>query len=702
MKHFLIPFLVLFVFLLSSAQNNQSSDQIRQQMAKIRQTTNWSDPAAAKKANEEIKKLASLLNGGKPVFTFQSSGNQKQDTTSKPFEVKSAITQTNIVAIANRFFKRSYKVLDAVSKSQFDQDYKKASDEKFNLKAVHKLTSVGGVLITLTNNSDLACVYLASAVKAMPADTLSINNFGGYLRLVDSTQISLPVLLYANKLFNKSPVILTQIGCSYFELKDYKQAEFYLKEALKCNPDFGQAHSTLCDLYLIQNRLQDAILELFAGVKNMGCSYKQASNSFAYMQQQAENSDTKEDFWDETRKQVNPDDALAPLVPEDNRLKMPSFGNCTKVSDWMEGGGWNAAVQGYTGFHGQDMKFVEEFMQVHKEGPNLPANMILRDYPNERFALDCITEYFMHESQKEANKYEESMDKIMNHVYQDRSIYIDKHTRYGKEYASCIEECAGNTSDYCLKECQRKYCLNDCPAANEFNQKLQLSYDDYRTDFTKTVDNQTKLLDDLYAFSGQWFSRIQSPYWSKIEAYEIQRVALLIIGNAYMAYPRPFGNLAHNECGTDCSIYVNQYPMPPEEVEDKKPKGNECDIPKGSKKEIGIGPGSVSWDCEGFEISFSEGIAGSIKRNNKRGTTTFFLGGGVEHSNGVANVGGKFGGQIEVGDNWSVDAGLKSSVSGTSLAQSVDEGVKGGEIEINVMIFGGVSTEATKIISPFH
>jgi tetratricopeptide (TPR) repeat protein len=698
MKYILLILAVCFWNVVVS-QTTQTPDQIRQQMAKIRQTTNWDDPGAAQKANDQIKKLASQLNGGKQTFSVPNSDARKQDTTSTTFEIKSAITQTNIVAIADRFYKRSYKALNAVSKSQFDQDYKKASEEKFNLKAVHMLTSVGGVLIASTNNSDLACVYLASAVKTMPADTLSINNFGGYLRLIDSTQISLPVLLYANKLFNQSPVILTQIGCSYFELKDYKQAEFYLKEALKCNPDFGQAHTTLCDLYLIQNRLQDAILELFAGVKNIGCSYRQASNSFAYMQQQAENSDTKEDFWDETRKQINPDDALAPLMPESNRLKMPSFGNCTKVSDWMEGGGWNAAVQGYTGFHAQNMKFAGEFLQVHKEAPNLPPNTVLRDYPNERFALDCITEYFMHESHKEAKKFDESIDKIMNHVYQDRSIYIDKHAQYGKEYASCIEGCG---DEYCLKECQRKYCLNECPAANEFNQKLQLSYDDYRTAFTKTVDNQTKMLDDLYAFSDQWFSKIQSPYWSKIYAYEIQRVAFLIIGNAYMAYPRPFGSLAHNECGPDCSLYVNQYPIPPESLEDKEPKGNECNIPKGSKKEIGIGPLSVSWDCEGFELSFSEGIAGSIKRNNKRGTTTFFLGGGVEHSNGVAKAGGRFGGQIEFGDNWSVDGGLKSSVSGTSLAQSTDEGVKGGEIEFNVMILGGVSAEATKIVSPFH
>ncbi len=60
--------LMVFLFCLSAlagAQTTQSPDQIRAEMAKIRQTTNWDDPAAAAKANAEIKRLAGLLTGGK-------------------------------------------------------------------------------------------------------------------------------------------------------------------------------------------------------------------------------------------------------------------------------------------------------------------------------------------------------------------------------------------------------------------------------------------------------------------------------------------------------------------------------------------------------------------------------------------------------------------------------------------------------------
>ena len=699
MKHFLIPFLILFVSLLVSAQNKPSSDQIRQQMARIRQSTNWSDPAAAKKANEEIKKLASQLNGGNPAFSFQNSDTQKQNTTNTPYEVKSAITQTNIVAIADRFFKRSYKVLDAVSKSKFDQDYKIAEKEKFSFTAVRKLTSTGAALITFGNDHLIACVYLSASVKAFPTDTLCINNFGAYLRIIDSTKISVPVLLYANKLFSSSPVILTQLGNSYFELGDFVKAEFYYKQAIKINPDFGQAHSALCDLYIKQNRLQDAILELFAGVKGMGASYSQASNNYSYLQQQSEksggkdNSSSKQDILDQTKKQLDPSEALAPLVPDDNRVKMPNFPNCNKVEDWLEGGGYSSAVMSYKSFHSYLMSFSNQFLQVHQQAPAIPAGAVLRDYPNERFALDCITEMFAKYSEQENKKYQKSIDEITQRVNDAKELYIKKYGEYAKEYASCVEGCS---NEYCLNECHRKYCSMECPNANNYNDKLRQGYKDYRSEFTALVGKQTKLLDDLYAFSNPWLAKISSPYWSKIYAYEIKRVALGIVGNCYGSYPQPFQGLAHNDCGEDCSIYANPYPEKPDEVNKKDPKENEC--PEDSKHILHLFFCEASLTCEYWEIGCTEGVSASVRRNfGKHKSTTVFLGAGVEAGLGAVGASAKFGGQVTVGDDGSVDGGFRGSVSGDLPVRN--KGYNGTESEFTLTAFGGYNSESYKVSS---
>lgn len=72
MKYLLLVLMVCF-WGLSEAQ---STDQIRQEMAKIRQTTNWDDPVAAKKANERIRELAKKLMG-----TGAQAGGQGQPQT---------------------------------------------------------------------------------------------------------------------------------------------------------------------------------------------------------------------------------------------------------------------------------------------------------------------------------------------------------------------------------------------------------------------------------------------------------------------------------------------------------------------------------------------------------------------------------------------------------------------------------------------
>jgi tetratricopeptide (TPR) repeat protein len=668
-------------------------------MAEIRRTTNWDDPAAAAKANAEIKKLAVQLGGGQPAVSF-SSGQAGKEEPVKPvtFAVKpSEITTGNIEAIALRFFNRSYKTLNAISKAQFDQHLREAEADEFTLQSVRKLAGIGGVLISMGDDHNLACVYLAAAVKAMPDDTLSVNNFGAYLRIIDSIKTSVPVLLYADKLYGESPIVLTQLGCSYLELGHGKEAESYLKEALQYNPGFGQAHTALCELYIQQGRLEEALLELFAGVKGMGASYSRASGNFNYLQQQADkagengNQSAKEAFWDETRNQIKPEDALAPLVPSVDRLKMPTFSNCHKVADWMEGGGYVAAVQAYGRMHNLLVKFTKDFQQVHKEMPALPPNAVLRDYPNERFALDCITEYFFRESEEAARDFDDAYDNIMDEVDAETEAYLQHKEQYTKEYIQCVEGCGGEP--YCIEECHRVYCTRECPAANIYNNNLQGHWEDYLGRFNETVDRQKEILDDLYEFSAQWFSKIDSPYWSRIYAYEIQRVALSVIINVYAANERPFRWLAHNDCGTDCSAFANPAPAPPEDVEETEPEGNEC--PEDKKLNIGLLICSIALDCESAEFGCSAGAAVSIKRNFKNKSTTTFLGVGAEGGLGFARAEATAGVTMTRHDNGDLDVGVKGELTGTVGAGPASAGKN---YEVNVTVMEGLRTESKDVI----
>ena len=98
---YVLMVLILFVSALVSAQTAQSTDQIRAEMAKIRRTTNWDDPAAAEKANAEIKKLAKqLMMGGSPqggsgtgTGTGSGTGQRQGQTASNDAEELAEINQ---------------------------------------------------------------------------------------------------------------------------------------------------------------------------------------------------------------------------------------------------------------------------------------------------------------------------------------------------------------------------------------------------------------------------------------------------------------------------------------------------------------------------------------------------------------------------------------------------------------------------------
>jgi len=83
---------IFFLFLLFASNlvaQNQSPEELKKQMAKIRQSTDWNDPVAAKKANDEIKKLSKqLMMSGKNQNPTNESDSLKLEQEKEDVEYK--------------------------------------------------------------------------------------------------------------------------------------------------------------------------------------------------------------------------------------------------------------------------------------------------------------------------------------------------------------------------------------------------------------------------------------------------------------------------------------------------------------------------------------------------------------------------------------------------------------------------------------
>jgi hypothetical protein len=95
--------IIIFCFsAMAGAQTTSSPAGIREQMAKIRQTTNWDDPASAEKANAEIKRLAKMLMMGSGLQnnpaagTNPPSGSQNSGSNSNDAEELAEINEAMV------------------------------------------------------------------------------------------------------------------------------------------------------------------------------------------------------------------------------------------------------------------------------------------------------------------------------------------------------------------------------------------------------------------------------------------------------------------------------------------------------------------------------------------------------------------------------------------------------------------------------
>ena len=84
---------------------------------------------------------------------------------------------------------------------------------------------------------------------AKPDDVLSLDNLGAILHLIDEIPDSLTMLLAAKALDPSSPMILTNIANSLYDLGDFDKTESHYNEALRADSEFGPALYGLGQIY---------------------------------------------------------------------------------------------------------------------------------------------------------------------------------------------------------------------------------------------------------------------------------------------------------------------------------------------------------------------------------------------------------------------------------------------------------------------
>lgn len=615
-------------------------------------------------------------------------------------DTSKVISEAQLVKIATRFYDRHYKTIyDPKEKIFVEENFRKleaTGADKYKLAQGFSSTAV--MMTGMGQYVDIPVVFSAKAVLLFPKDTLIVNNFGAILRMMDSVKTSLPVLLYAKKLFPGAPVILTNLGNTLFELYDDRSAEYFYNRSLKINPDFSLATQGLVSVYLKRKDLGKALEMLFKSVQGM---YSES------MQKVNEKVKYDKKYTPPKQPPVGPDQSNSgnygqgdgspnPDTPID-KLILPDFPNWSEMGALIADESLEKVSKKLGQVAASDntlanaMKLLQASpaeQQAWYENENKPGKIL---FEKQEFAMDLMEMYF-----------EDQIDKIDKEYNYTDSVNIAKFGKYIEEISANDEQRAAQMNAdgeawqaFLIEKCQKFTTANK----DLFGQWKQIA----ATRHTRYVD----LLSTYWIYCEQYLNRTYNP--SEFEKLNSKRKSFVAMhfGYLYSDYQIKQMQFALANLGSLASVMGDCPKMPPPPPPAASAKDENVNVPdknvpdcpfKDRKMKIGLIVCSIGLDCESIEGECGEGLLVGAKWNYKKKELTGFGGAGFKADMGVegaVNIKAEAKAGFEVTFNTKnqlVDVAYKTEVTGTAGVGNTEVGQA---VEFKVSATTGVDITRT-------
>jgi Leucine-rich repeat (LRR) protein len=230
----------LFSVSLYSQEKALTAAQIRQQMAKVRQSTNWDDPTAAKKANEQIRELAKklMMSGNQQANRQQNQANPEDEQAKQDVADEKMKLVEQIVKSASGGEGADVLLAEPIREEIKDEYQEDESPQKINQQFLQNMSllvidmssptvqytidlmrnyqSIKTLVITGGRNGAMVDLPdLLDRASAYPLEQLYITNFRNYLTAIPQqigTFKNLNTLALFNNRLNQLPASLGSLS----------------------------------------------------------------------------------------------------------------------------------------------------------------------------------------------------------------------------------------------------------------------------------------------------------------------------------------------------------------------------------------------------------------------------------------------------------------------------------------------------------
>ena len=531
---------------------------------------------------------------------------------------------------------------------------------------VAEVTTAAAAIAAPGASREIPVVLAARAVIAMPKLPLAVNNFGAMLRLIGRLRDSVTVLLAAKKLDPQSPMVLTNLANSMYELGDSYAAESFYNKALMTAGDFGPALTGLGNIYMKRKDYRRALDVMLRGAQMGFCGAVKSACSEAMAGEYGDPGSIPPlpPPWQGGIK-------TAPPAPGGGAGAQSTF-TVPQIADWSS----IATVAGYmsAGFRrveaeirrelsaatAQLQQLAAEIQRVSAQRRSAGSALCTISFENQVFHLRLIEEHFKAIAGR-------AMARALDEVRQDEAW--SDWEEIGERYVQRVE--AAKT-DPEIEAAHAAFC-------KEASAFAQAQFAKNKGIWTQLYSETASAVEDYWAFSQNVLDSIYDPLVYKRE--EINRrmntygMLAQIAGTGGLLAELP---VIHNHCsrcgGTGRAVSESGSTNAPE-------SSDKCPFKGGRKFALSLGPVEYKVDCSTVEIGCALIAAGSLKWDFKeKRVTSVFVGVGGQMGVGPSSLGTKWGTQLTFDADGSVsditaDWSSSMGVGPVSAELSTDSGL---------------------------
>lgn len=478
-------------------------------------------------------------------------------------------------------------------------------------KYKQEINTLNNITILLFMQGQTEASVYAAICTALdhPAVELIQNNLAFVLHQIGYPQYAIPILEYLLSL-KADAVMYSNAGQCYYSLGDTARAHFYFNAALKLNDNIAEAHCGTALILIAQKKEAEAVEHI----------EKTFRDGYSALLDEVVTSRNIRIHADKMMKPVkqyfNPDD-YEPLGPVRDRTTL---------------------IEKY-----EKTDQLKSTLSAWERQRELTADSFKTG--NRTWEYDKVTGVFKKPFQKKAWL----MGHILNNDFMDyfKEITSDIQNlgaKIEKEYYKMEQGIAEQistgkfNSDYELCKMKEKYLEAYLSATVYPARELKsLMSEKIIENVNQQLYWQSYLLTDG-EFRHQYFNMGTSILSSQIGLSSLQRMSPLPI-----------------DIATSCDKSLSNPPDP----DDIEGKNRECTY----SIKIPVGPGSMKFTCDGWEIEAGEGIVVNfIKKNNKKNDFTIAFGPGINESVLTAEAGGKAQFYISCNDDGPTDMGFRGEI----------------------------------------